>query len=173
MVICSRSENISPLLNNLHDDALDRKAGTDQDRTVVRLRRLGLQDPIVWKTGELLHRRLTIHMGDNDCARFGRGLLADENQVSVLDLSPWDLRPVHRLAVDPQEEELGRLRGEILDWELKPAIVILLGEVEAAGGDTPEDGYRSGLRPSRGAADDLESPSSWRAADEAAILQLL
>jgi hypothetical protein len=50
--------------------------------------------------------------------------------------------------MDPQEEKLRGLRREILNGELKPAVIVLLSEIEAASGDTPEDRDRLCLRPS-------------------------
>gem|GEM_PF-4467900 len=112
-------------------------------------------------------------MSDNNRTRLGSGPLVHQNEIPVFDPLTSDFGHVHRLAMDPQEKKLRGLRCEILNGELKPAVIVLLGEVETASGDTSKDRDRLCLRTSRGASEDLDASGAGGAPDKAVVFQFL
>src|SRR3954447_18355538 len=124
MIVSLVVKNFCSLLDNLRHDALDREAGPYQDRSVVGLGGIRLQHPVAWEARQPFHGGLAIHVGYDDRPGIGRGLLADEDEVPVLDQFLSNDSPIHRATVDPEEEELRGLRREVLDGELEPAVVV-------------------------------------------------
>src|SRR5262249_31158497 len=88
-----------------------------------------------------------VDQGDDDASRVGGWLLPHEDEVSVLDLVSMQQGKIHRVASNPQEEELRTRRSQKVLRYPNDAFPVLLRKHERTSGCGTDDRDGLGLQP--------------------------